>query len=170
MSHQSHTAPPLPRRSSTRHVGEFVEHDHGDYRSDHKSPEAATCRQCHASVHNGSWQWLKTPTVSAEILCPACQRIRDDFPAGFVSIEGDFFQKHRVELMYMVQTQSTRATAADPLRRLMRAHDTPGGVMFTTTDTHLAMEIGDALHDAFGGHIRFSFADGHELLRVHWKR
>ena len=165
ISTHSH-APATPLRGS----GVFVEHNHDAYRSDHKLPDATVCRECHASIHDGRWQWLEAPAGSNPILCPACRRIHDDFPAGFVTVEGKFFETHRVELMHLVQTHANRAVAGHPLRRLMGAEDTPDGVLFRTTDTHLAREIGGALHEAYGGKVNYSYADGQELLRVYWKR
>ena len=50
----------------------------------------------------------------------------------------------------------------------MKTEDTTEGVMFTTTDTHLARDIGGALHDAYGGDVNYTFADAKEMLRVHW--
>jgi NMD protein affecting ribosome stability and mRNA decay len=74
--------------------------------------------------------------------------------------------------MNLVENHVTRATAEHPMRRLMTADDTPEGVLLTTTDAHLAREIGDALHDTYGGRVSYSnsFGDAQELLRVYWKR
>jgi NMD protein affecting ribosome stability and mRNA decay len=125
---------------------------------------------CHASVHDGRWQWLDAKTGCKDVVCPACQRIKDELPAGMVSIEGGFFGAHRVELLNLVQKLARRAEALHPLRRLMNVADTPEGVTVTTTDTHLARELGQALHDAYDGKLIYSPADGQKLLRVHWKR
>jgi NMD protein affecting ribosome stability and mRNA decay len=148
----------------------FVERSQDPYGIDHQLPDATVCRNCHASVRDGRWQWVGAPVGSTAILCPACRRIQDHLPAGSVSIEGDFFNRHRVELVNLVQTRANRAAAEHPLRRLMGGEDIPEGVRFTTTDTHLAREIGGALHDNYGGEVNFRYADGQDLLLVHWKR
>jgi len=132
--------------------------------------DGTVCPECRASVHGGRWQWLQAAAGAAEFRCPACRRIDDDFPAGFLTIEGNFFDRHRVELMHLVQTRSNRAAADHPLRRLMSAADTPEGVLLTTTDTHLAREIGTALHESYGGALNFSYESDHEMVRVHWAR
>ena len=148
----------------------MTEHANDAYRPDHKLAEHTTCPQCHASIRDGQWQWLEADVGAAKTVCPACRRIHDGFPAGYVSVEGDFFANHRVELLALVQQHATQATAEHPMWRLMRTDDTPEGVMFTTTDTHLAREIGGALHDEYGGNVNYSFSNAHELLRVHWNR
>lgn len=101
---------------------------------------------------------------------PALRRVDDDFPAGFVSIEGEFFERHRVELMHLVQTCANRAAADHPLRRLMRCSYTPEGVLLTTSDTDLARQIGNELRDTFGGTVSFSCESDQEMLRVDWAR
>jgi len=162
--------PGLHTVRAPNHPPAHIARDHDAYRPDHKLPEHTACPQCHASIHDGRWQWMAADSDASNVVCPACRRIHDGFPAGYVSVEGDFFAKHRVELMNLVQRHATRATAEHPMRRLMKAEDTPEGVMFTTTDTHLAREIGGALHDAYGGNVNYSFADARDLLRVYWHR
>jgi hypothetical protein len=168
--HASHAPHRDEPSSPHRRARSLDERDHDAYRPDHKLPEDTACPKCHASIHDGRWQWLAADNGAVNVVCPACRRIRDGFPAGYVSVEGDFFNNHRVELLDLVLKHSTRATAEHPMRRLMKADDTPEGVMFTTTDTQLAREIGGALHDAYGGKVCCSFADTQELVRVHWIR
>ena len=98
------------------------------------------------------------------------EKLHDEFPAGFVSIEGSFAAKHREVLLNLVKTHALRAAGEHCLRRLMDTQDTPEGVLLTTPDTHRARELGSALHDAYGGKVSYSYADGQEMLRVHWKR
>jgi hypothetical protein len=148
----------------------FMQHEHGAYRGDAQVPEGAMCPACHASVHDGHWEWLEAGPGAVQVRCPACRRIDDDFPAGFVTIEGDFFERHRVELMHLVQTRANQAAAGHPLRRLMRSSDTPEGVLLTTTDTHLARQIGAELRDTYGGTVNFSYESDQEMLRVYWAR
>lgn len=152
------------------HLRAYEPLDPDAYRCDHKLAEGTACPQCHASVHDGSWQWLEAAPGGAFATCPACRRIHDGFPAGYVSVEGEFFDRHRVELLNMVQNHVKRATAEHPLRRLMRTDDTPEGVMLTTTDTDLAREIGVALEATYGGTANYSLENEREMLRVHWQR
>ena len=70
-------------------------HDEDPYRSATKPPEPTKCPQCSASFQNGRWSWAKAPSDSHVQLCPACQREQDQFPAGYVSIKGQFFASHR---------------------------------------------------------------------------
>jgi NMD protein affecting ribosome stability and mRNA decay len=153
-----------------RGAGIIVERVHDAYRSDHKPPEPTVCPQCQATYHAGRWQWTAPPAVAHEELCPACRRIRDEFPAGYVTIEGEFFGQHRDELMQLVKHRAEHAKAEHPLQRIMTTDDTADGVLITTTDTHLARGLGEALHHAHQGELKFHYEDAQNLLRVHWKR
>ena len=157
-------------QSARQSIGRLFLHDHREYRAEARQSDGVACPECHASVRDGRWQWLEAEPDAAEVRCPACRRIDDDFPAGFVSIEGEFFDRHRVELMNLVQTRANRAVAEHPLRRLMGSSDTPEGVLLRTTDTHLAHEFGTALHDDYGGAVNFRYESDNEMLRVHWAR
>ncbi|WP_372526286.1 BCAM0308 family protein [Piscinibacter sp.] len=153
-----------------RGAGVIVEREHDAYQSDHKPTEPTVCPQCRAAFHEGRWQWIASPAGSREELCPACKRIRDKFPAGFVTLEGDFFAQHRDELMKLVNNRAERAKAEHPLQRIMAIEDTAGGALITTTDIHLARGIGEALHHAHQGELKFHYEQGQTLLRVHWNR
>ncbi len=151
-------------------TGVIEERRHDAYRADHKLPEPAACPQCHASYHAGRWQWTAAPAGAHEALCPACRRIRDEFPAGYLTIEGEFFRAHRDELMRLVEHHAEHVKAEHPLQRVMAIDETADGVLVTTTDTHLARGLGEALHHAHQGELKFHYEDAQDLLRVHWKR
>jgi NMD protein affecting ribosome stability and mRNA decay len=153
-----------------RGAGVVVEREDDAYRSDHKLPEQTVCPQCRATVHKGRWQWLDAAAGAREQRCPACQRIHDGFPAGFVNVGGDFFREHRVELLQLVEHRGEQAKAAHPLQRIMGIEDTADGVLITTTDIHLARGIADALHRAYQGELKLHYDDSQPLLRAHWSR
>jgi hypothetical protein len=47
------------------------------------------CPQCGTVYQEGRWQWSAREGVIEE-LCAACRRIKDKFPAGVVTLRGDF--------------------------------------------------------------------------------
>jgi hypothetical protein len=85
--------------------------------------EAAGGPQCHAVFHGGRWQWLAAPAGAHEETCPACRRTQQRFPAGFVTLQGEFFQQHRDELMALVNRHAEHAKAEHPLGRISDQHD-----------------------------------------------
>lgn len=148
----------------------IVERVHDAYRADHKPPEPTVCPQCGATYHAGRWQWSAAPAGAHQELCPACRRIRDESPAGYVTLAGAYFRAHRDELMQLVGHRAEHARAEHPLQRVMASADSGDGVLITTTDTHLARGIGEALHHAHQGELKFHYEDAQNLLRVHWTR
>ena len=69
----------------------FHELVHDSYKSRGKPHEPTLCPQCGAVFHKGRWQWLPKPEAAHSEMCPACHRIHDHFPAGYVKLEGEFF-------------------------------------------------------------------------------
>lgn len=143
---------------------------HDAYKARHKLAEPTVCPQCGAVFHAGHWQWLARPPQAHEELCPACHRIHDDFPAGFVSVDGVFFKEHRDELLRLVRNEESRSREEHPLKRIMKIEDQDDGIQITTTDIHLARGIGEALHHAYQGELDYHYNEQENLLRVMWHR
>ena len=143
---------------------------HDPYQPKHKLPESTACPNCGAVYHHGHWQWASAPAGAHQELCPACHRIHDEFPAGFITLGGEFFKEHRDEILHLVHNEGERFKAEHPLKRVMAVADEEDGVMVTTTDIHLARDIGEALHHAYHGELEFHYNEDDNLLRVHWTR
>jgi hypothetical protein len=153
-----------------RHDRLLQEHVHDAYKSKGKLPEPSVCPQCGAVFHGGRWQWGGAPAGAHQATCPACHRIHDHFPAGFVALEGAFFLSHREEIMALVHHEEQRERGEHPLQRIMGVEEGIGEVMVTTTDIHLARRIGEAVHKAYQGQLEFHYSPDDDLLRVHWAR
>ncbi|MEW6592023.1 MAG: BCAM0308 family protein [Pseudomonadota bacterium] len=143
---------------------------HDAYMAKHKPHEPTVCPGCGAVYHAGRWQWLSRPDKAHEETCPACHRLRDAFPAGYVNISGAFFKSHADELMRLVRNEETREKAEHPLKRIMNIEAHDGSALITTTDIHLARGIGEALHHAYQGELEYHFNEQENLLRVVWSR
>jgi hypothetical protein len=52
----------------------------------------------------------------------------------------------------------------------MDIEDVEGGVQITTTDTHLARDIGEAVQSAYKGELEYHYNKEQNLLRVQWAR
>ena len=119
---------------------------------------------------DGRWQWLTAPEGAARERCPACLRIHDQFPAGYVNLTGLYINDHRTEILSVVHNLESKEKAEHPLQRVMNIVEDSSGVQITTTDIHLARAIGDALHRAHGGKLEVKYGADDNLVRVAWNR
>ncbi len=140
------------------------------YKTKGKLPEPTVCPDCGAVFHAGHWQWLEKPKDAHQANCPACHRIRDNFPSGYVSLTGDFFAAHEAEILQLIRNHEAQEKAGHPLQRIMAIEKTGQGTQVTTTDIHLARGIGDALHHAYHGELELHYNQEDKLLRVNWSR
>lgn len=143
---------------------------HDAYKLKGKLHEPTCCPDCGAVFHAGRWQWLDKPADAQETTCPACHRVRDHFPAGFITISGDFLAANEQEIMNLIRHRETQEKAEHPLQRIMDVSSENGSMQVTTTDIHLARSIGDALHHAYQGDLKFHYNPEQYLLRVSWHR
>jgi len=164
----SHTTSSGGFHQIQRHDNIFKERRHDAYKAKGKPPEPALCPQCGAVFHEGRWQWRIAPENAHAETCPACHRIHDHYPAGFLKMSGEFFKAHRAEIMHLVRNHEKRENAEHPLNRIMAVEDKGSETLVTTTDIHLARGIGEALHHAYKGELEFHYNPEQNLLRVSW--
>jgi NMD protein affecting ribosome stability and mRNA decay len=136
-----------------------------------KPAEPSQCPMCHAVFKDGRWQWGEAPEGGQEETCPACRRVEDRFPAGYVTIKGAFFQGHRDEIIALIKAKEKREKAERPLQRIMDIEEKRDGALeVTTTDSHIARGIAEALHDAYKGDLKVRYSRDENLVRAVWQR
>ncbi len=164
-----HPATPGGFRQIQQHDALFKERVHDAYKAKGKLPEPSVCSLCGAVFHDGRWQWLPAPEGAHREICPACHRIHDHYPAGYLTLGGEFFRTHRDEIMHLVHNHEKHERAEHPLKRIMAVEEEKdGATLITTTDIHLARGIGEALHHAYQGELKFHYNPEQALLRVSW--
>lgn len=145
---------------------------HDKYKAKGKLREPSVCRECKAVYHKGRWVWGPVPSESQEVMCPACERIRDRAPSGVLLLTGEFVAKHRNQVLGLASNEEARVKAEHPLARIINIEDqteAPEGMVITTTDPHLARRIGEALHDAHRGTLTCRHEENEDLLRANWE-
>lgn len=161
--HDDYTSRPRRDRMDEPHVSD-------PYRDRGKLPEPTVCPTCGAMYHQGRWQWGTAPAGAKEHRCPACVRIRDRLPAGQLTLSGEFFNDHRMEIIHLVHNVESAARAEHPLERIIRVNDEGDHTIVTFTDSHLVYRIGKALRSAYDGDLDAPYTDEGDLARVSWKR
>ncbi len=134
----------------------------------------ARCSGCGAVFQAGRWQWAGAPGAEApgaeEALCPACERARDDYPAGVVTLGGAFLAAHRDEILGLIRHQEALEKGEHPLNRILSLREIEGGLEIATADIHLPRRLGEALHRAYGGELDYRYEPERYFLRVAWSR
>jgi hypothetical protein len=139
--------------------------------------EMAICTGCHAILTRKRWRLdeaayarLRRARAARQVLCPACQKIRDGYPSGEVTLTGPFLAAHRDEILRLIANEEKRAREKNPLERIMGLREGNGQLILTTTDEKLAQRIGRELRKACGGKIAYGWSHNNKLVRVHWER
>ncbi|WP_447974678.1 BCAM0308 family protein [Nitrospira sp. Kam-Ns4a] len=162
--------PGRPANRLARRDRAVQEWRHDTYSTKRKPPLPTACPQCGALFQKGRWSWSARPPQVHEALCPACRRINDHYPAGEVTLGGDFFAAHRAEILALVRNEEAREKAEHPLARIMRIEETEGGAVITTTDVHLARRLGEALRRSYQGTLELRYNEDQQFVRVTWSR
>jgi NMD protein affecting ribosome stability and mRNA decay len=143
---------------------------HDSYKPARKLREPTRCRDCGAVYRDGRWAWAPRGGPAYKARCPACQRIRDDYAAGYVRLSGEYFQRHREEILRRVRHCEEAEASQHPLERIMAIAPQSDGELVTTTGVHLAQRIAQALRHAFKGELESRYNKADKVLRVHWSR
>ena len=144
---------------------------HDPYRDKRKPSDDTVCRGCGLGVRSGRWQRASAPWAAKETLCPACKRAEGGYPAGFLRLSGPFFCAHRGEIEALLANVEAREARSHPLQRRIELKELEeGAVLVTTTGSHLARALADAVHHAYGGSLQLRYADQENLVRAAWER
>jgi hypothetical protein len=159
------------QQASGHQIRNLKELEHDPYHAKKKLAEPTVCRQCGAIYQDGRWQWGEAVAGAEEATCPACQRIEDHCPAGFLTLGGDFLAQHKDEILHLIHNLEAREKSEHALKRVMAIEEqADGSLLATFTDPHLARAAGEAVHDACKGELDYHYQPGEFLLRVTWKR
>lgn len=156
-----------PRRDQPTRMPRPKEHDTYARRS--KPAKATVCDACGVVYHGGRWYWGAPPLTDVNAgLCPACERIRDRYPAGTIRLPAAFLEQ-REEVLGLIRNAEEAEKAEHPLERLMDVEDAPdGGLVVRTTGIHLARVITSRLERRFHRQSRIRYPEEQNLVYVDW--
>lgn len=144
---------------------------HDTYKLHGKLSEPARCPDCGAVYLHGRWQWVAAPPKGAEeVVCSACHRIRDNYPAGEVTLSGSFVAAHRDELMGIARNLEQTEKGEHSQNRIIAIRETGNEMLITTTDVHLPRRIGKAIEQAFEGKLDIHFDKDGYFTSITWHR
>jgi len=147
------------------------------YLDDKQHPDPTICTQCGIIYHKGMWwddfdqQQLPKDKELYRVVCPACRRIMDKNPAGYLYVtDSEFVRGHEKEIEHLISNEAAQAKSEHPLQRIMTWEKLSPKWEITTTSDHLAVRLGKALNSAYKGDFEIKFADDQKLTRVYWER
>jgi NMD protein affecting ribosome stability and mRNA decay len=140
--------------------------------------EAAACTQCHALYRGKRWFFdadlyhrLTGARQVREVLCPTCRKIKDRYPEGILTLEGEFFTQHREEIVQLLEKEAARVSGRSVADRII--HMVPEGqdrLVVETTTEKLAQHLGRTVYRAFKGDLHFKWSEMDRFVRVYWSR
>ncbi len=137
----------------------------------------ALCPRCHAVFRDKRWlidedfyEEYKDTDFVPKILCPGCRKATDRYAMGYVYLSGSFFEKHRDEIMRLIQNEYERARENNPLHQIITMYEEDGRTVIETTTDHLAQRLGRAVYKAYKGNLTFRWSEGDKLVRIYWER
>jgi hypothetical protein len=142
------------------------------------SKSVSMCEGCQAVYMNKRWYADSVVYTSSKkkleivtVVCPACMKIRDNFPGGIVTLKGDYVLPHKTDLMNLVRNEEERARGLNPLERVIAVKENGfGSIVISTTNEKLAQRIGRAIKKAFHGDVSYQWSHDNKLARVDWVR
>lgn len=140
--------------------------------------KVSICEGCRSVYMNKRWyadaetrRAADKNASAARVVCPACLKIRDNFPGGIVTLKGDYALSHKHELMNLIRNEEERAMGFNPLERVMSIRENGhGSIIISTTNEKLAQRLGRAIRKAFHGEVSYRWSHDNKLVRVEWVR
>ena len=142
------------------------------------SRSISVCEGCRSVYMNKRWyadgdiaQTASKKPGTMIMVCPACLKIRDNFPGGIVTLKGDYVLPHKTDLMNLIRNEEERARGLNPLERVIAVKENGhGGIVISTTNEKLAQRIGRSIKKAFHGEVAYHWSHDTKLVRVDWVR
>ncbi len=142
-----------------------------------KAPKGpAICRKCLAIYVDKRWHFdkVQAPKLAAsprtkKLVCPACQKIKDDYPEGVVTLKWSDLREHEPEIRGLIANVEARAVSVNPLDRVMKIVRRKKDLEIQTTNDRLAQRIGRALVRSYKGTAAYHWAHRDMMVRVIWE-
>lgn len=136
--------------------------------------DVAVCTGCGAVSWGKRWfsEGAKLPAghVPSKVVCPACQRMKDDNPAGVVTLAGDYLLQHEEVILNAVRNVEAKTRAKNPLARIMEIGQEGTVLTIRTTHEKLAEKLGREIYKSHSGTLNFQWSQDESFVRVNWSR
>lgn len=166
-----------PKKIGFEEKGKMAERSTDVYLPKGGSKEVALCSKCNAFYWNKRWSTdaaelskARAEAGTVSTVCPACQRMHDDNPAGVLSLTGDYLLQHENEILNVVKNVEADTRAKNPLARIMEINQENKVLTISTTDAKLAQKLGKEVYKSHKGELHFKWSQADSFVRVNWAR
>ena len=132
------------------------------------------CRVCHLVYQKKRWVRNENNPNDQSIqltLCPACQKIKDHYPEGYLTLKGgEYLDQHKDEIFQIIRNEASRVEMKNPLRRIIDFKKEDDTWLITTTDEKLVQHLAREIHKAHSGKVEYHFGQQNKIARVYWSR
>ena len=136
----------------------------------------AICRKCLATYADKRWYFdevqaakLAASPRTQKLVCPACQKIKDDYPEGIATLKWSSLRDYEAEIRGLITNVEARAVSVNPLDRVMKIVRRKKELEVQTTNDRLAQRIGRALVRSYKGTAAYNWAHRDMMVRVTWQ-
>lgn len=159
------------------HIRRNLDESTDPYLSSFRRREIAACTECHALYQRRHWFFDEDAyareaekATTRQVVCPACQKIRDHYAEGRVLLKASpFLNTHKDEIVNLIHAEETRAKGFNPLERIIAITEADEALVVTTTNEKLAQRIGRVLKHAYQGQTTYQWSEP-RFLSVIWHR
>ncbi len=140
-----------------------------------RSPKGVIqCTGCGAFYHRRHWMLAVPagfipPVHMHPIYCPACRKMKEQYPSGELSLRG-MDPAERQEVLRILRNEEEQARNKNPLERIMRVAQKNNDWQVETTTEKLAQRLGRSVRKARGGKLAYKWSHNNKFLRVVWEQ
>jgi len=139
--------------------------------------EVSYCRKCGVIYRQKRWYIdaaelvnVKASPESGKVICPSCQRMQDNNPAGIITLSGEYMRQHELEILDLLKHKETIYRVKNPLGRIMEISQEENALTISTTEDKLAQKLGRDVFKAHKGDLHYKWNHDEKLVRVNWSR
>ncbi len=165
------------RKVAFEEKGQMAERSTDAYQQKLGPTETAICKKCGMFYLDKRWTFdeaesrrLSGESAVTKVLCPACQRMADDNPAGVVTLSGSYLLEHENDILNMIKRTEARSRTKNPLGRIMEINQEGNVLTISTTEDKLAQKLGREVYKAHKGELHYSWSHDLHFVRVNWTR
>ena len=166
-----------PKQIGFEEKGKMAQRSTDVYLPKGGSKEVTLCSKCGAFYWNKRWSTdqadldkARTEAGTAKVVCPACQRMHDENPAGILALSGEYLVQHENDILNMIKNVEASTRAKNPLARIMEIRQENKLLTISTTDAKLAQKLGKEVYKAHKGELHFQWSQADSFIRVNWTR